>query len=170
MKTKKILKVSIGLVAAVVLLVAVIFVSSIFGSEIADGTYEITNSSQYPDAYVVVKDNEIQFYNIDLNELYREKELEDFEVWKEMGYADGMTDEQIAQISDLNLMFVDNAWEFDYDMGIISKNGTFTYVYFCIVKDTCFGLVLQYDSLHKTIQINDADEEKVLVFDKVWFK
>lgn len=108
----------------------------------------------------------MQFYNIDLNALYRDKQRKEFEGWMERGVGANMTEEQIERVSDLNALFVSNAWEIDYDLVDNNKQGTFTYVHFCIVKDARFGLVLQYDALHKTIQLNDADPEKVFVFKK----
>lgn len=159
---------AIGL--AIVILIITIAVGNISSGKIADGTYRIRNCSEFPDAYIVVKGNKIQFYNIDLNKLYREEELKDFKGWIEHGIGVEMTQEQIEKASDLNELFVTNPWEIAYDLEGNNKQGTFSYVYFCIVKDTCFGLVLQYDSLHKTIQLNNADAQKILVFKKAWFQ
>lgn len=161
---KRIVKKGIVCVCAVILTLAVIMVSNIGGGEIADGIYRIENCAEYPVAYAQVEGNTIQFYNIDLNELYREKQREEFQWWIEQGVGATMTEEQIDAASDLNELFVNNAWEIDYELADENKQGTFTYVYFCIVKDTRFGLVLQYDALNKTIQINDP--KKTLLFKK----
>lgn len=163
---KKTAKISIGIIGAIIILAVIIAISGIGGGKIADGTYRVTNCEAYPDAYIVVEGNKVQFYNIDLNALYRDKQRKEFEGWMERGVGANMTEEQIERVSDLNALFVSNAWEIDYDLVDNNKQGTFTYVHFCIVKDARFGLVLQYDALHKTIQLNDADPEKVFVFKK----
>lgn len=152
-------------VIVVAALLGVIIVTTGIGSgRMADGTYRITNCEAYPDAYLVVDGYRVQFFNIDLNALYQEKQRKDFQQWIERGIGASMTEEQIERASDLNNLFVSNSWMVDYSLD--NKLGTFTYVYFCLVKDTRFGLVLQYDSLHKTIQLNDADPTKVFVFKK----
>lgn len=155
---------------ALVILIIIIAVGNISSGKIAEGTYRIRNCSEFPDAYIVVKGNKVQFYDIDLNKLYREKELESFKGWVEHGVGVEMTEKQIEKASDLNELFVTHPWEIDYDIVGDNKDGTFTYIYFCIVKDTPFGLVLQYDSLHKTIQLNNSDPQKIFVFKKAWFQ
>lgn len=170
MGMKRNVKICICSLAAIVFLMLVIVVGNASSGRIAEGTYRIRNCSEFPDAYIVVKGNKIQFYNIDLNKLYREEELKDFKAWIEHGIGVEMTQEQIEKASDLNELFVTNPWEIAYDLEGNNKQGTFSYVYFCIVKDTCFGLVLQYDSLHKTLQLNNADAQKILVFKKAWFQ
>lgn len=169
MGMKRNVKICICSFAAIVFLIIIIVFGNITSGQIAEGTYRVRNCSEFPDAYFVVKDNEIQFYNIDLNKLYREEQLKDFKGWIEHGIGVNMTEEQIEKASDLNEMFVTNPWKIDYDIEN-NKQGTFSYIYFCIVKDTRFGLILQYDSLHKTLQLNNADPQKVLVFKKAWFK
>ena len=161
---KKVTKIIIILVAAVVLFVAAFLISRAGGSKLANGTYHITNSEAYPDAYIVVDGNQIQFYNIDLNALYRDDQMENYRKLVERGSIPQLTEEQLEQVSDLNALFVTNPWEMNYDEIVVDKRGTFTYVYFCMVKDTFFGKVLQYNSLHRTIQINDENPEKVLIF------
>lgn len=158
------LKTGIVLVVAVALLVGGFLMSRQGDGKIADGTYRVTNSETYPDACIVVCGNEIQFYNIDLNALYQELARKNFEVWQEKGVGAKLTEEQIEQFSDLNEMFVSNAWLIDYNLTVTSKEGTFTNAYFCMVRDTTFGLILQYDSLHRTIQINNPEPQNILVF------
>lgn len=36
------------------------------------GTYEVVGFERYPDACLVVENDTVQFFNIDLNEIYRE--------------------------------------------------------------------------------------------------
>ncbi len=165
---KKTLKVSIVLAVAVVFLAGAFLTSRRGDGKIADGTYKVTNSDAYPGACIVVRGNELQFYNIDLNALYQKYQRETYDEWKKRGVGAKLTEEQIEQYSDLNEMYVSNAWYIDYNLTVTSKEGTFTNVYFCKVKDTPFGLILQYDSLHRTIQINNPDPENILIFKKAW--
>lgn len=164
------LKIGIILVVAVVFLVGAFLISRRGDGQIADGTYKVTNSEAYPDAKITVCDNEIQFYNIDLNALYQEYQRKNYEEWEKRGVGARLTEEQIEQYSNLNEMYVLSAWTIDYSTTVTSKEGTFTNVYFCKVRDTPFGLILQYDSLHRTIQINNPDPKNILVFKKAWGK
>ena len=75
---KKGIKILIISIIVIALLSAAIFISRSGGSEISEGTYYIENCEAYPDAYITVNNNEIQFHNIDLNALYREEQLENY--------------------------------------------------------------------------------------------
>ena len=161
---KKGIKILIISIIVIGLLSAAIFISRSGGSEISEGTYYIENCEAYPDAYITVNNNEIQFHNIDLNALYREEQLENYNRLVEQGTIAKLSDSVLDQVSDLNYLFVSNAWQINYDEIVMDKNGTFTYVYFCMVPDTYFGKVIHYDSLRKTIQLNDEDLNKILVF------
>lgn len=109
----------------------------------------------------MVEDGKLQFFNIDFNEIYQEAQLKNYKAMEERGVVVPLEKGQLEQVSDLNQMFVSNEYEL-LEEG--SKNGTFTYVYWCLNKDYAFGLVFKYDSLHKTVQINNP--VKTLVFEK----
>lgn len=47
-------------------------------SKVKDGTYKIQNNTAYPDAYIVIDNGEAQFFNIDLNALYKDTIAEDY--------------------------------------------------------------------------------------------
>lgn len=68
----------------------------------ADGTYRVTNCEAYPDAYIVVSRNgkDIQFYNIDLNDINRESDLEKYHKIKEKGFLLDIQDEELDKLSD----------------------------------------------------------------------
>ena len=159
---KKTILIILGILLAVGILLAAFFISQTGGSRIADGTYQITSDNS--DAYITVYRNELQFHNIDLNALYQEEQLQVYKRLVDQGSISELTSEQLTQASDLNALFVTQPWVLNYDEMVMDKTGTFTYVYYCYVPDTYFGKVLQYDSLHKTIQINDENPEKVLLF------
>lgn len=152
MKTK--LKIVVSIVVAIVILIATIMIVSIGGAEIAEGRYEIVGYDVYPDAYIMVEENSIQFYNIDLNAIYQEYQSDNYQKMIEAGIVSNVTEEQLENMSDLNAMFVSNPYIIDYEQQLDNKSGTFTYVYFCLKDGNTFGLVLEYNSFDKTIQIN----------------
>lgn len=160
---KKKIKVIIVVACAIVLLIGVVLLCRIGGSEITDGVYEITDCSDFPNAYIEVTGNKLQFYEIDLNEIYQAAQIESYDNLNESGALD-ISEEKIAEISDLNNLLVSNPYELDYESITDNKNGTFTYIYYCMSEQNIFGLVLEYDSLHKTIQINSPVRQ--LVFEK----
>lgn len=166
---KKITKTAIILIVVVLLTVVAIVMIGTGGGHMADGTYRVTNCEAYPDAYIVVSRNgkDIQFYNIDLNDIYRESDIEKYHKIQEKGFLLDIQDEELDKLSDLNAMFVSYSWTLDDDL---FKKGTFTYGAFCMGDQNLFGLVLEYNSLHKTIQIMNQDPEKKFIFKKKWFK
>lgn len=159
---KKIIKISIIAISAIAILVSVILMNYIGGKEITEGTYRIKGYKSYPNAYIEVKGNTVQFHNIDLNAIYREYQLESYKKVLESNTEVSITEEELEQISDLNELLVENPYEVDYDTD--SKSGTFTYIYFCYANGYPFGVVLKYDSFHKTLKINNAVQK--IVFEK----
>lgn len=106
---------------------------------IADGKYMVVDCPEYPDAYIIVKNNSIQIYNIDVNAIYRNEQVESIKKIcedKESGIV--LTGEEIEKLSDLNKMFVENAYKVDVEKG--TKEGTYSYVYSCLSKGNYFGL------------------------------
>lgn len=165
---KKLSKTVIGLIVIVILTVTVIFALGAGGSGPADGTYRVTNCENYPDAYIVVdgKGKNMRFYNIDLNAIYREDDLANYNKMVEKGFPVVIEGEELERLSDLNEMFVSHTWTFEDEL---FKKGTFTYGVYCMGSENIFGLVLEYDSLHKTIQIMDEDASKNYIFKRAWF-
>lgn len=158
---KKGKKFGITIIFAVSLLMAVVFITKVGGAEITEGTYKIKDCPEYPDAYLVVEDGKLQFYNIDLNEIYQQAQLDTYKIMEDSGAVVPLTPEQLEQVSDLNQMFVLSEYEL-LEEG--SKTGTFTYVHWCYQSDYAFGLVFEYNALHKTVQINSP--VKRLIFKK----
>lgn len=106
---------------------------------ITDGKYMAVDCPEYPDAYIIVKNNSIQIYNIDVNAIYRNEQVEAIRKIcedKESGIA--LTDEEIEELSDLNKMFVENSYKVDVEKE--TKEGTYSYVYSCLSKGNYFGL------------------------------
>ena len=77
---------------------------------IPEGKYMIKNYAEYPDAYAIVSGKTIQFFNIDFNEMYRERELYYvLTAQEERGVLDtGYTKEELIELSDLNRLVVKN--------------------------------------------------------------
>ena len=148
-------------------LAAALFFNYIGSAEITDGTYRIVDQSEYPDARIVVKNSCMQFYDIDLNSIYSDIEIETYRKLEELGVVAKLSDDKLKEYSDLNAFFVNNPYTIDYDSPLISKTGTFRYTYYLNVYEP-FGLGLYYDCFHKTIRV--AKENVVIDFKKVWWK
>ena len=136
-------------VIIVILLAVTLTANYIGGAEFTEGKYKIQDFAEYPDAYIEAKGNTIQFYNIDLNAEYRKALTKGFPV--------KLDEEGIKKASDFNARFVDEPFELDFSD---SKTGTFTYTHYCLDDESeMFRLIIIYDSLHKTIKINNAEQE-----------
>ena len=156
---KKIFK-TVGIIFAILLAVGglgtLIFFNYVGDEKYTEGKYKIQNCEEYPDAYIEVKGDTIQFHNINLNDLCRALEMEDYQWSIERGNREPFSEEDLARVSDFNRAFVDNPWTMKYDKD--SKSGTFKYVDFCMIEDSLFGIVLHYDSFHKTIEVYYSGE------------
>lgn len=158
---KKIITILLLIVIAIAVLVAVIVFSVSNNGELASGTYHITDFEEYPDAYIEVKDNSLQFYNIDLNAIYQKEQMEKYNKFIEKYPDSAISEEEVEKNSDLNFLFVDNPYYIDYEWEGDTKSGTFEYTYFLYPNENniSFGLVILYDSFHKTIHVNNAIQE-----------
>ena len=158
---KKKILIIIGIILLIAIPIAVNFLLKVNAKRMANGTYYAVNCEKYPDAYVVVKGETIQFYNIDLNATYRKDQLDSIYMKQNnenLSFDTGLTDEELLELSDLNNMFVNNPYEYDFDNGW--KEGTFVYLLRCDGYERLFGLYLLYDSWNKTITINN-DQLKI---------
>lgn len=146
----------IGIILLIAIPFGVNFLLKMNAKKMTDGRYYAVDCEEFPEAYVIVKGNTIQFYNIDLNSVYREEQLDS--VYKKqdnenMNFNTGLSDEKLFELSDLNDMFVNNKYEYDIDNGW--KKGTFTYLFRCMGYGNWFGLSLSYDAWNRTITINN---------------
>jgi hypothetical protein len=161
---KKAIKIALIILAALILMITVFKVTYIGDGRIDDGTYEITGFDQYPDAYIVVAGDTVQFYNIDLNQIYQAGQMAQYKEVVEKNQDLKMTEEEVARYSDLNTLMVQNAYPINYDEQTDSKTGTFTYSYSMYPGQWAFGFGIEYDSFHKTIHIGHHIQE--LTFQK----
>ena len=152
---KKKILIAVGIIVLIALPIAVDFLLKIYSNGMANGIYYAVDCEEYPDAYVVVKGETIQFYNIDLNAIYRQEELDD--LYKahnneKLSFKIDVTEEELLEMSDLNNKFVNNPYKYDPEKGW--KDGTFVFLYRCMDDRDWFGLHLLYDSWNRTVTIN----------------
>ncbi|MGN0374023.1 MAG: hypothetical protein ACI4EN_00865 [Butyrivibrio sp.] len=153
---KKRIFIILGAVILIAFPAVLYFSINIMGKNMSDGTYYVTDCEEFPEAYIVVKNGTLQFYNIDLNKIYREEQFNsiyDMQSNENLQFDTGYNREELWEMSDLNKMYVDNFYTYDEDR--ISKDGTFSYIYNCKTTGNLFGLFLKYDSWNKTIKINN---------------
>lgn len=154
---------SIVVILLIVVLVVVLKFTKKQPKGIANGTYYVVNCPEYSDAYINVKNNTIQIYNLDVNSIYREEQVNKIKkICSNKEFGISLTDKEIEELSDLNKMFVDNPYEIDWDK--CYKDGTYSYVCQCYCKGNYFGLIFIYDSYNKTVKINNY--QKKIVFKK----
>lgn len=150
----------IGIILLIAIPFAVNFILKINSSKMRNGTYYAVDCEEYPDAYVVVKGETLQFYNIDLNAIYQEEQLNG--VYKahnneNLSSRIDVTEEELLKLSDLNDMFVKNPCAYDMSKGW--KDGTFVHVFRCVRYQGWFGLYFIYDSWKGTIKINNSQQQ-----------
>ena len=63
------MKKKVLLILIILMIPVILFLCFGNNPKLKEGTYKIQDNKTYPDAYIVVQDNSIQFYNIDLNKL-----------------------------------------------------------------------------------------------------
>lgn len=142
------------------LLLAVVYRFIYVGDEKIDtGTYEVIEFDKFPKAYAVVDEDAIQFYNIDLNSIYQTEQIKQYEEVCKVNPDLSYSEEEVKAYSDLNNLMVKNAYNLQYDKQSGIKTGTFKYTYFLYPGSSMFGLVIEYDSFHKTLHINNESQE-----------
>lgn len=122
-------KVALVITGCVILLVLAAVVTYIGGAKMSNGVYKIEGSKDYPNAKIVVEDGNIQFYDIDLNAIYREKQLEEYNNVIKTQPSLAFSQENFQKFTDLNANFVDNQYKIDYQKEMLGKEGTFTYTF-----------------------------------------
>lgn len=123
---------------------------------IKDGTI---NEGTYQVASITITKDTIQFHNIDLNKIYQAKQMEQYKKTHEINPELSYSEKEIDDYSNLNNNFINNAFPIPYEQAEDFKSGTFTYTYYLYPGNSIFGLVILYDSLHKTIKINNEIQE-----------
>ena len=156
---KKAVKYVLGGIILLIVTIVIVRFTYTDNEKLGDGTYEIEDNEEYPDAKIVVKDGNLQFFNIDLNAIYQEKQIKEYKSLIEK-YPDlAFSDEELKKYSDLNAWFVKQPYEIDYDRQCFGKEGTFSYGYALYPGTMSFGFGLEYDFWHKTIRVQHFVKE-----------
>ena len=152
------------IIIGIILLIAIPFAVNLMlkmnSKKMANGKYYVVDCEEYPDAYMVVKGETLQFYNIDLNAIYQGEQLNRLYKGNDnenISFKIEVTDEELLEMSDLNNMFVNNPYKYDPEK--VWKDGTFVYYYRCVTDRYWFGLHLLYDSWNKTITVNNSQQQ-----------
>ena len=133
-----------------------------------DGIYKVENLEAYPDAYIEIKEGRAQFFNIDLNALYKDRIVERY-----INYLTNMKEQKITKDDrkeieasiDLNKMFCDESVLLDYDK-VIMRDDEKRYLYYYT-----FGAITDVDQMSysyntKEKSITLVDETNGIVFKK----
>lgn len=102
---------------------------------INEGTYQVVDFEQYPDASITITKDTIQFHNIDLKAKQMEQYKKTHEINPELSYSE----KEIDDYSNLNENFVNNAFPIPYEQAEDFKSGTFTYTYYLYPGNSIFG-------------------------------
>lgn len=136
-------------------------------SQVKEGIYRSQNSSKYPNAYIVVEDGTAQFYNIDLNEMYKAEIVEnyiDYLVNYKEHVLSSSDKKEIKEAIDLNGQFCqkkiilnyekENSNYYDETLDIYNYN-------FGYVTDVDY-LAYDYDWKKDTITLTRDDDENIV--------
>jgi len=124
-------------------------------TEVAEGIYKVQEYEKYPDAYIEVKDGKAQFFNIDLNALYKENivkcYIESIERERKITSSEK---KEIENSIDLNKQFCDVSFVLDYKLenaNSINSDGIGMYN-FGFVTEMDY-LAYEYDWKNKSITL-----------------
>ena len=160
-------KIVIVSVLAVALLGAVGYFVFKDDTKPTDGIYKVENFASYPDAYVEIKEGSAQFFNIDLNALYKDKMVERY-----INYITNPNEEiteddrkEIEASIDLNKMFCEKSVLLDYDI-VNMRDDEKHYLYYYT-----FGIITDVDHMSYSYNTKEKiitliDETNAIVFNK----
>ncbi len=139
-------------------------------SQVKEGIYRSQNSSKYPNAYIVVEDGTAQFYNIDLNEMYKAEIVEHYINYLE-GYKEQVLSNSdkasIKEEIDLNAQFCQSKFVLDYSKEKINYYDEEAKVYhynFGDITDVDY-LSYDYDWEKNTITLT-RDTNNEIIFER----
>ena len=155
-------------IAMVVILIVMVGVAVVWlyvnRTKVADGKYKIQDNSTYPNAYIIVKNGEAQFFNIDLNAMYKDSIVEDairYEKYYKKKKLSRRDEQNIRDSIDLNKQFCnkrvilnyssENYNSYDDDSGIGHYN-------FGMITPTDY-LSYEYDWKNGSIKLDREDAE-----------
>lgn len=157
-------------IAVVVILFAMVCVGVVWlytnRTKVANGKYEIQNNSTYPDAYIIVEDGEAQFFNIDLNAMYKDDIVEDaiaYEKYKKKKLS-SYDEQNIEDSIDLNRQFCDNKVALDYSLencNSYDDDSGIGHYNFGWITDMSY-LYYEYDWKNGSIKLSQGDTQPVV--------
>jgi hypothetical protein len=157
MKKKKIIKTMLIIILILAALIGGVFLALMlngtFSQKLADGKYYIQGNDKYKDAYVEVKGDQIQFHNIDLNDVMQPDRVKDYERAVEKNLKDKLSEDDFNMTFDFNRWLVDNPYTMEYYPDADNKLGTFKYYYYLHNGYWLTTVVIHYDSWEKNIKI-----------------
>lgn len=131
---------------AVISLLIVYFLTRIGGEGLPIGRYNIVDNARFPEAYIQVMDTTVQFFNIDLNEYYQEKQMTTYRrvLDNDQDWYGIVSDDELRNMTDLNAVFVERAY--DYTKHSAKKIGTNIVAYLMLYHDNFLGLAIHYNT------------------------
>ncbi len=149
MKIKKFIPITIGLLLAGAILFLIFRFLVVGSSSPANGTYKIVDNENHSEALLIINGDSLQFKNIDLNSIFRESQVQLYDYLSASGTVVPLSKEELEKKSDLNETFVTNPYTITEKP---IKIGTFTYRYVLVDEIYLFGLIIEYDAFHKSIE------------------
>lgn len=139
-------------------------------TEVKAGIYRIQNNTTYPEAYILVEDGKAQFFNIDLNALYKncvvERYITYLEEYKQQKLS--VSDKtQIEESIDLNAQFCESMFILDYskeNYNFVDNSTGLCNYNFGKITDTDY-LSYNYDWKKGSITLT-RDEAESIVFER----
>lgn len=149
---------------AVISLLVVFFLTRTSREGLSIGKYDIAGNDKYPNAYIEVTDNTIQFFNIDLNEYYQAEQMRVYRMVldNDPGWYGTVSDDELRSMADLNAVFIEKPY--DYSQIDAKKIGTNLMAYLMLYHDNFLGLAIHYNT--KTKHIDVMRDGVILSFEK----
>ena len=157
MKKKKIIKTILIIILILAALTGGVFLTLLlngtFSQKLANGKYYIQGNEKYKDAYIEVKGDQIQFHNIDLNEVLLPDRVKLYERNAEKNPENVLSKEEFENFFEYNRWLVDNPYTMEYNTDADNKLGTFKYYHYLHNGYYITTVVIHYDSWEKTISV-----------------
>lgn len=144
-------KLILPLLCFFIILPIIFFVICKDDSKLADGIYTVKENNLYPNAYIEIKDNHIQFFNIDLNALYKQNMVKCyiFVQENENGSLSSEEKKEIDKSIDINKFLCEQPYMLNYDTLIKEDTHLYSNMFCKINHINSFGYL--YDSKTKTL-------------------
>ena len=135
-------------------------------SKLQDGIYKVQQNDLYPNAYIEVKEGRIQFFNVNLDSLYKET-LAAYCIRMQESKYGSITEEEKQGIKNsiqLNLCLCENSYILNYDKMMDYGNYEYSNEFFRLKNNIPFGYL--YNAKNKTISIGTETENELIFLKK----